>query len=295
MSGQEKFYSDPKSYAAPRTLEEAAERLRGGNVTVLAGGTDLMPQTLSGKVKFKPVLMNIRRVAGLRGVSETNGVLRIGALTTVTELMQSALVRERFVPLWQACDHFASDQIRNAATIGGNICNASPAGDTLVPLLALDANVVLASKPDGALTERRMPLAEFFVAPGRTRLGAQELLAAVELPVPASEFTGEFFKFGTRPGLDISAISLALAGVRRGRALTRVRLAFGAVAPTPIRAPRAEAALEGHSLDDATIEAAIAAAQSDIRPISDVRASDWYRRELIGNILRRILNHVRQG
>jgi xanthine dehydrogenase FAD-binding subunit len=300
MSEQEKFYSDPRfadprSYAAPRTLDEAAELLRAGNVTVLAGGTDLMPQTLSGKLKFKPVLMNIRRVEGLHGISEASGTVRIGALTTVTELMENALVRERFAPLWQACDHFASDQIRNAATVGGNICNASPAGDTLVPLLALDASVVLASKPDGALTERRMPLAEFFVAPGRTRLEARELLAAVEVPLPDRRFTGEFFKFGTRPGLDISAISLALGGVRDGRALRKVRVAFGAVAPTPIRAPKTEAALEGRDLDDAAIEAAIAAAQSDVHPISDVRASDWYRRELIGNILRRILNHVRQG
>lgn len=295
MNEREMSYSDPRVYAAPRTLDEAAELLRAGNVTVLAGGTDLMPQSLSGKLKFKRVLMNIRRVAGLHGLAEAGGTLRVGALTTITELLQSAPVRARLGVLWQACDHFASDQIRNAATIGGNICNASPAGDTLVPLLALDASVVLASKPNGALTERRVPLAEFFVGPGRTRLGPTELLAAVEVPLPPNNHTGEFFKFGTRPGLDISAISMAVCGVRDGRALRQVRVAFGAVAPTPIRGPKTEAALEGRALDDAAIEAAIGAAQTDVHPISDVRATDWYRRELIANTLRRMLTHVRES
>ena len=291
---QTKNYSDPNSYAAPRTLDEAAGLLRAGNVTVLAGGTDLMPQTLSGKMKFKPLLMNIRRVAELQGISENGGVARIGALATITECLQSDLVRERLGMLWQACEHFASDQIRNAATIGGNVCNASPAGDTLVPLLALNARVVLVSKPNGALSERRLPLSGFLVAPGRTQLGASELLAAVEVPLPPRGFAGEFFKFGTRPGLDISAIAIALGGVRDGGTLRDVRVAFGAVAPTPIRGPKTESALEARALNEATIEAAVEAAQADIRPISDVRASDWYRRELVGNILRRMLTHVRE-
>jgi len=297
MIEHQKSYSDPNSsnsYAAPRTLDEAAELLRAGGVTVLAGGTDLMPQSQSGKVKFKPLLMNIRRVAGLRGIAKAGGVVRIGTLTTITDLLQSVLVRERFGMLWQSCEHFASDQIRNAATLGGNVCNASPAGDTLVPLLALDARVVLASKPNGALTERRLPLAQFFVAPGRTQLGEGELLAAVEVPLPPAGFAGEFFKFGTRYGLDIAAISMALGGVREGAILRDVRVAFGAVAPTPIRGPKTEAALEGRALDEAAIDAAIESAQADIRPISDVRATDWYRRELVGNILRRMLSHVRE-
>jgi len=298
MTEKQKSYSDPNSYAgpgsyaAPQTLDEATELLRTGGVTVLAGGTDLMPQSQSGKLKFRPLLMNIRRVAGLRGIAEAGKVVRIGALTTITDLLQSALVRERFGILWQSCEHFASDQIRNAATLGGNVCNGSPAGDTLVPLLALDACVVLASKPHGALTERKLPLDQFFIAPGRTQLAATELLTAIEVPLPLQGFTGEFFKFGTRYGLDISAISMALGGVRDDGVLRNVRVAFGAVAPTPIRGLKTEAALEGRTLDDVVLEAAIEAAQSDIHPISDVRASDWYRRELVGNLLRRMLSHV---
>lgn len=282
-------------YAAPRSLEEAAELLRQGNVTVLAGGTDLMPQSKAGKVKFKPVLMNIRNIAGLRGLTETVGVLRIGATTTITDLYDSDLVKSRLAVLWQACDHFASDQIRNAGTVGGNICNASPAGDTLVPLLVLNARVVLAAKPNGALTQRVVPLREFFAGPGKVRREASELLAAVEIDMPPPGFVSAFFKFGTRPALDISTISIGFGAVRDGKVLRDVRVAFGAVAPTPIRAPHVEAALEGQALDDAAIAAACTAAAEDAHPISDVRATDWYRREMVRNMLERMLNNVRNG
>jgi CO/xanthine dehydrogenase FAD-binding subunit len=261
---------------------------------VLAGGTDLMPQTQAGKVRFQPVLMNVQRVPELKGIAEDGGVVRIGALVTITELLESALVRGRLNLLWQACDHFASDQIRNAATVGGNLCNASPAGDTLVPLLALDAQAVLAAKREGTLQTRRVPLGEFFLGPGRTCRAPIELLAAVEVPLPPPGFAGEFYKHGTRPGLDISTIAIAAGARRDGGVLRDVRVAFGAVAPTPIRAPRTEAALEGRSPDAATLEAAAQTALEETRPISDVRGSDWYRRELIHNMLKRVLTHVCQ-
>jgi xanthine dehydrogenase FAD-binding subunit len=281
-------------YAAPRSLDEAAEILRSGEVTVLAGGTDLMPQMQAGRMRFRPVLMNVRRVPELKGIAEHGAALRIGALVTITELLESALVRGRLGMLWQACDHFGSDQIRNAATVGGNLCNASPAGDTLVPLLALNASVVLVAKPNGALQTRRVPLAKFLLGPGRTCRAPAELLAAVELPLPPAGFAGEFYKHGTRPGLDIAAISIAAGARIEGAVLRDVRVAFGAVAPTPIRAPRTEAALEGRSPDAATLEAAVHAALEEVHPISDVRASDWYRRELIHNMLKRVLTHVCQ-
>ena len=285
--------SDIQSYAAPRTLAEAADILRSGNVTIFAGGTDVMPQMKTGKLKLQPTLMNIRHIPELLGIAQAQGTVKIGALTTMTELLNSDLVRERFHALWQACDHFASDQLRNAGTIGGNICNASPAGDTLIPLLVLDAKVVLTGKPNGALATRTMPLKDFFLAPGRTRREANELLIAVEMPLPPADFVSEFFKFGTRPALEISTISIGLAAQRKAKTLQNVRVAFGSVAPTPIRAPQTEAAIEGKPLDDDAIAAAVAAAAKEIHPISDVRASDWYRRELVHNILQRMLVHVR--
>jgi len=279
-------------FAAPRSLEEALEILRAGEVTVLAGGTDLMPQSHSGKLPLARVLMSVRRVPELQGIAETEGTIRIGAATTIRELRASSLVRGRLPILWQACDRFASDQVRNAATIGGNVCNASPAGDTLVPLLVLDAQVVLVSKPDGAMQVRRLPIAEFFLGPGRTRRRPGELLAAIEVPAPPAGFVSEFYKFGTRPALDISAISIGFGAVRERGVLRAVRVALGAVAPTPIRAARAEAALEGAAPDEQALAAATAAALEAIHPIADVRASDWYRRELVRNMLPRVVRRA---
>lgn len=282
-------------FAAPRSLAQALEILRAGEVTVLAGGTDLMPQSHSGKLRLARTLMSVRRVPELHGIAEAEGAIRIGAATTIGELRASSLVRERLPILWQACDRFASDQVRNAATIGGNVCNASPAGDTLVPLLVLEAEAVLVSKPDGLLAGRRVPLAQFLLGPGRTRRRPDELLAAIEAPVPPANFVSEFYKFGTRPALDIAAISIGFGAVRERGVLRAVRIALGAVAPTPVRASRAEAALEGTAPDEQALAAAAAAALEEIRPISDVRASDWYRRELVRNMLPTVVRHACEG
>ena len=283
-------------YVAPSSLEQAAEYLqRSGEVTILAGGTDLMPQSQGGRLKFKRTLMNIRRVPELKGIALDGGEMRIGALVTITEITQSELVKKHFPILADACDHFASDQIRNAATLGGNICNASPAGDTLVPLLVLDAEVELASKPNGSLSRRRIPLAEFFVGPGKTRLGPAELLAGVRIALPRADRYARFFKFGTRPALDISTVSIGIAGTLAHGALSNTRVAFGAVAAVPMRAPRTEQALEGKRLDAASIAAIADVAREEVTPIDDIRASAWYRKELIHNITKRMLSHVAQA
>ncbi len=281
------------NYVAPTSLEQAVVQLQElGEVTILAGGTDLMPQAHAGRVKFKRTLMNIRRIPELRGIAREGDAIRIGALVTITELMEHPLVREHLPLLAAAGDHFASDQIRNAGTVGGNICNASPAGDTLVPLMVLDASVELVSKPDDVLFRRSMPLPEFFVGPGKTRLAPAELLGAVLIPIPPKGFVARFHKFGTRPALDISAISIGIGGVLADGVFSNVRVAFGAVAPTPVHGCATEEALEGRKLDAATIAAAARAAQEEVHPISDVRASAWYRKEMIHNMTKRILEDV---
>ena len=282
-------------YAAPRALGEALELLREGDVTIVAGGTDLMPQSHSGKVKFGRTLLNVRRIQELAGIVLEGSTVRIGALTTITELLENAVVRERLPILAAAADHFASEQVRNGATVGGNICNASPAGDMLVPLIALDATVELAAKPNGSVETRSMPLQAFLTGPGRTRRAAHELLTAVRVPLPPRGFVARFYKYGTRPALDISALSIGVGAVRRDGRLENVRVVFGAVAPTPIRGTATERALEGQPLDAATIAAAAQAAHDEVRPISDVRASAWYRQELVRNMTRRLLEDVARG
>ncbi|MCC7461080.1 MAG: xanthine dehydrogenase family protein subunit M [Gammaproteobacteria bacterium] len=281
-------------YIAARTLGEALDVLAAGPAVVLAGGTDLMPQSRSGKRRIGSRLLNIRRIVELAGIRESGGTVRIGALTTISELHEHPLVRQRLPVLWSACDHFASDQIRNAATLGGNLCNASPAGDTLVPLLVLGASVVLAAAAHGE-RPRRLPLADFLLAPGRTALAADELLVAVEVPLPGAGWVDRYLKFGARPALDIATVALGIGGRWIDGRLIDARLACGAVAPTAVRVTAAEQVLAGGVLDAARIDATVMAADAAIRPISDVRASDWYRHELVRNLLRRLLDDVRQN
>ena len=281
-----------KHYFAPTSLDQAVECLKDGDVTILAGGTDLTPQTQAGRIKFKHTLMNIRHIPQLSGITLEGDEIRIGALTTITEIMEHPLVKQHLPALVEACDHFASGQIRNAGTIGGNICNASPAGDTLIPLLVLDARVELASMPEDKLYRHSMPLSTFFVGPGKTRKSLCELVTCVRIPVPGASHVSRFYKHGTRPALDISTISIGVAGNYRDGVLSQVRVAFGAVAPTPLRAELTEQALEGRRLDAAAIENAAAIARDEVNPINDVRASAWYRKEMIHNMTKRILENV---
>jgi CO/xanthine dehydrogenase FAD-binding subunit len=281
-----------KRYFAPDSLDQAVECLKGGNVTILAGGTDLTPQSQAGRIKFKHTLMNIRHIPQLTGITLEGDEIRIGALATITEIMEHPLVREKLPALIEACDHFASDQIRNAGTIGGNICNASPAGDTLVPLLVLDACVELASMPEAKVYRHCMPISQFFVGPGKTRKSLCELVTGVRIPVPGACHVSRFYKHGTRPALDISTISIGFAADIHDGVLRNVRVAFGAVAPTPLRATATESALEGRHLDAASIAEAAAAARDEVTPIDDVRATAWYRKEMIHNMTKRLLENV---
>jgi CO/xanthine dehydrogenase FAD-binding subunit len=279
-------------YLAPTGLQQALAVLAGpGGAIVLAGGTDLMPQSHAGRTRAAGTLLNIRRIEGLDAVAIDGNSLRLGSLVTIAQLQGNALVREHAPMLTEAADHFASQQIRNAATLGGNLCNASPAGDTLPALLALDAEVELASLArDGSVTSRRVPMDGFFAGPGRTRRESAELLVWVRVPLATGDQVTRFYKAGTRPALDISTIAIGFAAQRdtEGR-LHQVRLALGAVAPTPMRARRAEALLEGKALDPALAEAAARSAADEAQPIDDVRASAWYRKELIHNVTRRML------
>lgn len=282
-------------YEVPQTVAEATEILARGNATILAGGTDLMVQGESGRVQYQPTLINVRRIAEMKGVRTEEGFIHIGALTTITDLERIPIIREQLPLLVRAADVFASPQIRNAGTVGGNICNASPAGDTLVPLIVLNAQVELASHTDSGVKVRHMPLQDFFDRPGKTHRAPEELLTGVRVPVPPAGFVAGFEKFGTRPALDISTVSVAIGGVLADGALTDARAAFGAVAPVPYRAQATAAAIEGRKLDEDAIAAIAQTARDEVHPIDDVRASAWYRSELIANLTKKVLRHVSQA
>jgi CO/xanthine dehydrogenase FAD-binding subunit len=282
-------------YVAPRSLDEALEVLRLGDAMVLAGGTTVMPLTKSGKALPHKALVSIRRVPELTGIALTKNEVRIGALTTITELKADAFVRKHFPMLVAAGDHFGSEQIRNVGTLGGNVCNASPGGGPVLSLLVLDASVELARKPNGSVETRTTPLKSFFAGTGGTHREPGELVVAIRIPLPPADHIQRFYKFSTRPALDNAAILIGLAAIKAKGVLRHVRLAYGAVAPVPMRGAKTEAVLEGKKLTAELIEQAARAAHDEVKPISDVRASDWYRRELIYNIVKRMLADVHES
>ncbi len=287
--------SEIEQYLAPENLASALEVMAAGAVTLVAGGTDLTPQINEGRRSYAPTLINIRHIEGLSGISAPDGHIRIGCLTTVSEIRQSDLLTTAAPILCEAANHFASEQIRNAATIGGNICNASPAGDMIIPLLVLGARVELASWKDGGVVVRQVALKDFFTGPGRTVRRDDELLTAVIFARPAENFIGYFRKSGPRPALEISTVSLGIGGNLTDGRFSDVRVAFGAVGPTPMRGKNTEAALEGKILTPDVIQAAVVAARKDVTPIDDIRATEWYRNHLVAVFTEELLQNVCQN
>lgn len=280
-----------QDYIAADSVDNALAAMAGGGATILAGGTDLMLQ-LDG---LEGTLVGIGRIEELRDISEIGGRVRIGALVTIAEILEDGLIAQAAPVLARAADCFGSSQIRNAATLGGNIHNASPAGDMIPPLLLLDAEVELAAWRDGAVARRTLALDQLFTGPGQTVIAADELLTAIAFDRPAADFVAYFAKSGPRPALEIAVVALGLAGHWRDGALTGARIAMGAAAPTPRRATRAEALLEGRALDEAAIAEVAAAIAEEARPIDDVRSSAWYRRHLLAVFAERMLRDVRDG
>ena len=270
---------------SPTSLAEAYA-LAGGGHRPLAGGTDLLVQ-ITGEIGPPPErVLDLWRLAELRGIAVTNGALELGALTTYTEIRRSALCAEHIPALVEAAATIGAAQIQNRGTIGGNAMNASPAGDTLPVLLALDAQLVAG----GSSGERVIPANEFWPAYRRTALQPDELLVRIRIPIVADR-RQRFRKVGTRRAQAISKVVLALAWRTEPGAETwrDVRLALGSVAATPIRAAGAEAVLEGSRPGAEAAERAAAALVAELQPIDDVRSTASYRRAVAGRVLHRLL------
>jgi xanthine dehydrogenase small subunit len=230
-------------------------------------------------------VLDIWRVPELRGVRREDGTLSIGALTTYTELMASANVRTALPALAAVSGEVGAAAIQNRGTIGGNVCNASPAGDTLPILLASNAVFHLG----GPRGERAVAAEAFFVGYRHTALAADELLLRIEVPVSADRGQVVYRKVGTRRAQSISRTILAVRAFAEGRKLAQVRVAAGCVAEVPLRCRKAEAAIEGRTASPENIAAACAALQEDIRPIDDVRSGAEYRRRASAAVLARLL------
>jgi carbon-monoxide dehydrogenase medium subunit len=200
-------------------------------------------------------------------------------------LEEDRRLAERYAALHEAVLSLASVQIRNMATLAGNLCNASPGADTAGPLLALGAEVEIAGLRDGRLTRRRLPLEEFFTGPGLTALQPGELLVEVRVPQPPPDSGSAFFKLG-RVTLDITKVSASAYLERQGRTIQTARLAVGAAAPRPVRALPVEQALTGKTFSRMTVEQAVRRLADSIAPIGDVRSTEAYRRDMAGVLAR---------
>jgi carbon-monoxide dehydrogenase medium subunit len=276
----------PFEYFAPASIAEASDILARyeGSARVIAGGTDLLLKMKADRLAPKAVI-NIKRIPDLRGLA-MNSQLSIGALTTLEELRRSPLVRQHFAALADAAATMASIQIRNLATIGGNLCNAAPSADLAPILIALRAVARIA----GSHGERRVPLDEFFLGPGKTVLAVDELLAAVEVPPPNGPAL--YLKHAPRECMDIAVVGVGLSLRMADQRCVEARLVLGAVAPTPLRARRAEDELIGGAPTPDRIARAARLAAEEAQPIDDVRGAAWYRRKMVEVLTQRGLTAI---
>ncbi len=281
------MFDHVRAFHQPRSISEALRLLRrsGAQAFLLAGGTDLVLR--AGRSVTD--LIDITHL-GLDYIKREGRDLRLGAATTLAELEQSSLVQPLANGiLAKAAAACGTIQTRNLATLGGNLANASPAADTATPLLVLEAEVVL----QGTRSKRRIPLAEFFRAPHESAASGS-LLTEIVIPACKPRMAWSFQRFG-RTEVDIALVNVA-AGIQLNKAgrCTLARIALGAVAPQPMRALKAEAALEGKLLNGELVERAVECAVQEIRPITDVRASAEYRAELSRVLLGRALAECAQ-
>lgn len=255
----------PFEYARPRTLAEASELLNGAGASALAGGTDLMVAIRHRKTR-PTLVVDLKRVEDLdRGITHDKRRVRIGARTTMAQIADDEVIRSQFPALVAAVSVVGSVQIRNRATLAGNLCNASPAADTAPALIAFAATVEIV----GAGVTRTVPVSSFFTGPGMNVLESGDLVTAIEIPIPDPPAGSAFARVTRRRGVDLASISLACLVDAEGG----VRFGFGAVGPTPLLAET--------SLSDLESKPGWGRLLSVATPISDVRAGADYRRAML--------------
>jgi CO/xanthine dehydrogenase FAD-binding subunit len=273
----------PFAYARPGSLAEAYDVLDSadpGDVRMIVGGTDLIVGLQNGRIAPR-VVVDLKHLADLPpSIGETDGRITISAVTPLSELIADARIRRWFPALAQAAQTVGSVQIRNRASLTGNICNASPAYDTGPALLAYDAAIVLS----GRNGKRRVPVADFVLGPRRTDLRPGEIATAVELPIPEPPLGAAFARLTRRRGVDLATLSLCCAvGLRR------TRFAFGAVAPRPFVVDDDSGVLADPAAPEAEREELLRVVTAHASPITDVRGGADYRRAMLLVLSRRAL------
>ncbi|MFI5375581.1 MAG: FAD binding domain-containing protein [Candidatus Rokuibacteriota bacterium] len=273
--------------ATPNSLDDCLRILaeRGDQAKLLAGGTDLLPQMKNGVLR-PALVVDLSAIARVRQIQGDNGHgLRIGAAVTAREIEVNPAVGGAYRAIAESAAMVGSLQVRNLATVGGNLCNAAPSADMAPPLVALEAEAVIAG-PGG---ERRVPIADFFTGVHRTVLAPNELLVELIVPPPGPHSGGQYMRHTPRRELDIAVVGVASQLTFAGGRCVKARIALASVAPTPVRATAAERSLEGQAVTPEAIERAATLAIEAARPIDDQRGSVEFRKHLVRVLTRRTL------
>jgi len=273
-------------FVTPRSLDELLLFLdeHKGETTIVAGGTDLY-LLVKREVVRPRYLIDITDIPELHYIKEDAEYVRIGASMTLTEIEKNEIVNRYFPVLVDAVKTMAARQIRNVATLAGNLANASPAADSAPPLIVLGAKVILQSKNN----EREVPVEDLFVFVKKTIIESNEIIKEIKIPKHPEAFAASFEKLGKRNALVLAIVSAAASVVREGDVIKDVRIALGSVAPTPLRVKKAEDVLKGKTPTTELVEKAAEVVMNEVKPISDVRASAEYRKDMARVLSRRVL------
>jgi CO/xanthine dehydrogenase FAD-binding subunit len=277
-------------YVKPKGIEEAFRLLEdsdGGKAKVFAGGTDLIPKLKQRLITLPEVLIDLKGISELDYVDYKEGEgLRIGALATISSVTEDRFVKENFPMLFQAAGSIASRQVQNRGTIAGNICNAVPSADSVPALLCLGAEVICMNKGG----ERKIEMENFFSGPNQTVLSSGEIVKEIQVPPMPKEGKGVYVKLSPRSRMDLAVVGVGVMLTEEDGVFKDVKIGLGAVAPTPMRAKKAEQALIGTKVGEEVIENAAALAADESKPIDDHRASAAYRRMMVEVLVKRAIH-----
>lgn len=277
----------PFELLRPGSAQEAVALLakHGSRASLMAGGTDLLVEIKEG-IRAPDVVIDAKGVSGLNDLNASAaGGLQFGSLITTRQLELNAVLREHYHGLWQALRELGSIQVRNRATVAGNVCRASPSADTLPPLIADGATITMM----GIAGERTMLLEEFFTGPGKTQLAPDEIVTGFTVPPPTPRTGKCYIKHGRRKAMELATVGVAVTLTMADETISEIRIALGAVAPTPIRARKAEAVIRGHVPSPDLIGECARIAASETSPISNIRGSADYRRRMVEELTARAI------
>lgn len=281
-------------YVCPVSIEEAVSILASyrGKAKILAGGTDLLNFMREGKISPK-LIVSMKNISEFRDVKMQDGVLSVGAFSTLHNVVRSEFIKNKYHILCDALQQIGSFQVRNRGTIGGNICNASPAADTVAPLMVLDAEAII----QGPHGKRRKSITDFFEGPGETILADDEILTNIMLPKIKGNSNGLYIKLGRRKASEIAIVGVAvyINLDPSNEHISDIRIAISSVAPKPLRVFDAESILKGRVIDSQLVEKTASVVSQASDPITDVRASREYRKEMVRILTIRAITDIVSG